>query len=419
MPSQNCFHERIIQGNDMSKCIWYISKYARVLKNGPNTRHFYLAREFKRRGFHTVIIASDSSHTFPIPTQDCRYYRDDIDGVESWRIQTHKYQGANSLGRILSWLDFEFKLWRMPKRVLPNPDVVIVSSLSLLTVFNGYLLKRKYGCKLIFEVRDIWPLTIVEEGGFSRWNPFVLLLAWAEKFGYRHADVIVGTMPNLREHVMAVMRQPMNCACVPFGYDPVMFEQPEPLPPGYEEQYIPKGKFIIGYAGAIGLTNALEPLFDCAEKMQDNAHIHFLLVGGGGLLETYKAKYGNLPNLSFAPKVAKTQVQAVLKHCDLLYFSVKKSKVWDYGLSLNKLIDYMMAAKPIVASYSGYPSMINEAQCGVFVPADDVPALRKAIEKYAEMPSDEIRQIGLRGRDWLVANRPYRAVSEQYLQLMA
>ncbi len=269
---------------------------------------------------------------------------------------------------------------------MPKPDVIICSSLSLFTILNGYFLKKRFNCKLIFEVRDIWPLTIIEEGGFKPWNPFVMVLAWVEKFGYRKADIIVGTMPNLSEHVNNVCGRDSNCRCVPFGYDPALYNIKEPLPEGYEETYIPKNKFIIGYAGSIGLTNALEPLLRCALEMEDNTDIHFLLVGDGDLLEEYKTRVSGLKNITFAPKVKKSQVQAFLRHCQVLYFSVHDSKVWRYGLSLNKLIDYMLAAKPIIASYSGYPSMVNEAQCGTFVPAKDVSALLRTILEYRQMP---------------------------------
>lgn len=403
----------------MNKTIWYISKYASPVKYGFGTRHFYLAREFNRLGGNTVIIASDSNHLAHIPVRDCKYYQETLDGIETWWIRTIKYRGAASFRRILSWLDFELKLWLMPKQKLPCPDVVIVSSLSLLTVFNGFLLKRKYGCKLIFEVRDIWPLTIVEEGGFSPWNPLVMLLGMAEKFGYRHADVIVGTMPNLQEHVANVMGRPMNCLCVPFGYDPALYAQQQALPENYADKYIPKGKFIVGYAGSIGLTNALDPLIDCAIAMKDNAHIHFLLLGSGDLLETYKNKVKGLSNISFAPKVGKAQVQAVLASCQILYFSVKDSQVWRYGLSLNKLIDYMMAAKPVIASYNGYPSMVNEADCGRFIPADNVAVLQQTIAEYAEMSKEQLNEIGQRGKDWLISHRPYEKIAQEYWRLFS
>jgi glycosyltransferase involved in cell wall biosynthesis len=368
-------------------------------------------------GWNPVIISSDSNHLVQIPRFSKRYFYETIDGIGTWWIRTIKYSGTSSFRRILSWIDFEVKLWLMPKHKLPHPSVIIVSSLSLLTVFNGYWLKRKYGCKLIFEVRDIWPLTITEEGGFRPLNPFVRILAWAEKFGYKHADIIVGTMPNLAEHVSTVMHTAMNCVCIPFGYDPELYSNLEAVSEEYNARYIPKGKFIVGYAGSIGITNALEPLIDCAIAMQDNERVHFLLLGDGDLLESFKTKVSGLTNISFAPKVGKAQVHGVLAHCQVLYFSVKDSKVWQYGLSLNKLIDYMMAAKPIVASYNGYQSMINEAECGRFIQANNVSALRRTIEDYSNMSPEKLDEVGQRGKFWLMDNRPYNKIAQNYCQL--
>jgi len=401
----------------LNKTIWYISKYASPIKYGFASRHFYLAKGFSTLGNRTIIISSDSNHLVKIPRRDRTYFHEVIDGIDTWWIRNVKYCRANSFRRILSWIDFELKLWWMPKHGLPHPDVIIVSSLSLLTVFNGFLLKRKYGCKLIFEVRDIWPLTIIEEGGFSSWNPGIMILACVEKFGYRHADVIVGTMPNLAEHVATVMGRPMNCVCLPSGYDPDIYDNLEALPEDYVTLHIPKGKFIVGYAGNIGLSNALESLMECAIAMRDDEHVHFLLLGNGDLLEAYRAKVQGLSNISFIPKVGKAQVHAVLNHCQILYFSVKDSKVWRYGLSLNKLIDYMMAAKPIIASYNGYQSMVNEAECGRFIPVNDVPALRQAIDEYAKMSPGQLHEIGQRGKAWLMSHRTSDKIAQDYCQL--
>jgi glycosyltransferase involved in cell wall biosynthesis len=318
---------------------------------------------------------------------------------------------------VLSWLDFEMKLWLMPKKALPRPDVVIVSSLSLLTVLNGAWLKRKYGCKLIFEVRDIWPLTMVAEAGYSQWHPLVVLLGWVEKFGYRTADTIVGTMPNLAEHVARVTGKKADCRCIPLGYDPDLHSNQEPLPEGYEAQYIPSGKFIVGYAGSLGVSNAMHTLIDCAREMRESDGAHFLIVGDGDLLEKYKEETRDLRNITFAPKVRKSQVPAILAHCQVLYFSARESAVWRYGQSLNKVIEYMLAGKPIIASYSGYPSMIDEAACGVFVPANDVPALKRAIGGYAERSPEELEAMGRRGRAWVIEHRSYRRLAEEYAKL--
>lgn len=401
----------------MKKSLWYISKYASPLKYGFSSRHFNLGREFKKLGISTTIIASDSNHLCKFPCFDSIYTQEFIDEIETWWVKTIKYKGTASFRRILSWLDFEIKLLLMPKNKLEKPDIIIVSSLSLLTVLSGYWLKRKYGCKLIFEVRDIWPLTIIEEGGYSHRNPFVMILSCIEKFGYNKADIVVGTMPNLISHVNDITGKPTNCHCIPFGFDPALYESTVSLPEGYEEHYIPKNKFIVGYGGSIGITNALDTLIQCASEMQDNERVHFLLFGDGDLLSKYREQTYGMKNISFAPKVDKAQVRMVLRHCQVLYFSVMDSLVWRYGLSLNKLIDYMMAGKPIIASYSGYPSMLNEAECGVFVPSQDVSSLITAINEYEQLSDEQLNTIGERGRKWLLVNRPYEKIAIEYSKL--
>lgn len=369
-------------------------------------------------GYRSVIITSDSNQLAEVPVLETPYLMQDIDGIQLCWIHTMKYSVAKSLRRIVSWLDFEWRLWRLPKDALPAPDVVVVSSLSLLTVLNGFLLRRRYKCRLVLEIRDIWPLTITEEGGFSRWNPLVLGLGLIEKLGYRYADAIVGTMPNLGEHVASVLGQPKSTHCIPMGVDEATLVAGDALPADYVEKHIPKGKFIVTHAGTIGITNALDTLLNCAESMQDDLRVHFLVVGEGDLRAHYQQKYAHLTNLTFAPRVPKQMVQTVLSYCDLLYFSVHVSMVWKYGQSLNKVIDYMLSGKPVVASYTGYPSMINEADCGTYVPAGDVPALRREVLRYAGMEPSQRESIGRRGRDWILSNRRYDTLAKSYLHIL-
>jgi glycosyltransferase involved in cell wall biosynthesis len=400
-------------------CIWYVSKYvAPPAKASAGGRGYLIVREFARMGYRSVIITSDSNQLAEVPVLTSPYLFQEVDGIQLCWVRTMKYTVAKSLRRILSWLDFEWRLWRLPKNELPKPDVVIVSSLSLLTILNGFLLRRRYQCRLVLEIRDIWPLTITEEGGFSRWNPLVLGLGFIERLAYRYADAVVGTMPNLGEHVAAMLGRPKTTHCIPMGVDEALLAPGDALPVDYVETYIPRDKFIVTHAGTIGITNALDTLLDCAELMRDDPRIHFLVVGEGDLRAHYQRKYAHLPNLTFAPRVPKQMVQAVLSRCDLLYFSVHVSTVWKYGQSLNKVIDYMLAGKPVVASYTGYPSMINEADCGTYVPAGDIEALRREVQRYAAMEVSQREAIGRRGREWILAHRRYETLAKNYLDIL-
>lgn len=403
----------------MSKTIWYLSKYVVPPRNAKvGARGFLILREFVRLGHRAVLATSDSNHLATPPQFEGPRLVETVEGVEVHWLRTRQYQGARSLGRIISWFDFEWQLWRMPMRDLPRPDVVIVSSLSLLTIFNGLLLRRRYGCKLVFEIRDIWPMILVVAGGMSPRHPAVLFLGWLERLGYRRADLIVGTMPNLQDHVTEVSNSRVPVVCVPQGVDLALLDVPQPLDPGYADQHLPNDKFLVCHAGSIGADNALETLFECARQMQDRPDIHFVIVGEGYLKAQFQSLAADLPNLSFAPGVPKPAVQSVLERVDVLYFAVHKSPMLRFGQSLNKVIDYMLSGKPIVASYTGFPSMINEAGCGTFVPAEDVSALRTEIERYAAMSADDRAQIGARGRDWILHNRRFETLAAQYLSYL-
>ena len=403
----------------MKPCIWYISKYVSPpAKVGAGGRGYLIMRELARMGYKSVIITSDSNQLTEVPKLNQPHIFRRVDGIELCWIRTIKYSTAKSLRRILSWFDFEWRLFRLEKGEMTTPDVIIVSSLSLLTILNGFLLRRRYKCRLVLEIRDIWPLTIIEEGGFSRWNPLVLGLGLIEKLGYRYADAVVGTMPNLGEHVANVLGEARATHCIPMAVDESALESGAPLPEDYIERYIPRDKFIVGHAGSIGISNALDTLFECAELMKENPKLHFLIVGDGDLRKHYERQFSHLPNLSFAPRVPKQMVQSVLSHCDLLYFSVHVSKVWQYGQSLNKVIDYMLSGRPIVASYSGYPSMINEADCGTFVQAGDAKALCKELQRFEAMTPGQLSRMGQNGRDWLLTHRRYKTLAENYLPIL-
>jgi glycosyltransferase involved in cell wall biosynthesis len=403
----------------LNKNIWYISKYfAPSTKESFGGRGWFLVKEFKKLGNNVTVISSDSNNLVELPVFTTPVTILEQEGIKLVWLKTTKYTVAKSIKRILSWFHFEMNLFRLDKRLFDNPDVIVVSSLSLLTVLNGIYLKRKYGCRVVFEVRDIWPLTITEEGGFSKSNIFVRFLGYIEKLGYLKLDAIVGTMPNLEEHVINVLGEKKIVNCIPMGISQEQLNSFAEVSVTYVHKYLSSNKFKIVHAGTIGITNALDTFFEAATKMGNAKGVEFIIVGDGPLKQHYIEKYGHLKNVIFAPRVYKTEVLSVLKQCDLVYFSVHKSEVWKYGQSLNKVIDYMLSGKPILASYTGYPSMVNEANCGTFVPAGDVDKLVSEINRYSNIPLIQRNEIGSRGIQWLLSHRDYKVLAKEYMSIL-
>lgn len=400
-----------------SPCIWYVAKYvAPPPEQRRGARGYGIMREIAKRGFNAVIITSDTFRPWGEPPLDVPYRVVEQDGLTFCQIHTKQYQDTMSLDRILSFLHFEWGVFRLPKKNLPRPDVVVVSSLSLLTVLSGLALSRRYGARFVFEVCDIWPLSLVALKGFSPKHPVVKALGWIEKLGYRKADAVIGTMPNLAEHVNAVIGSGTRVYCVPMGLEGAAAESKPEAAKDVAWDLVPHDRFLVSYAGSIGISNALDPLFECAESLKSEPGIHFLIMGDGPMRSSYVERFGDLPNLTFLPRVPESAVQSVLERSDLLAFSAHENEIWRYGQSLNKLIDYMLSGRPIVASYTGYESMINEAGCGTFVPAGDVDALRDEIVRYSQMPASEREAMGNRGLKWLLANRTYDKLADVFLE---
>ena len=404
----------------MKKKIWYISKYCNIAhKNSSGSRGWILMKKFSLRGHETFIITSDNNEGIEELNFNSKFINFiKKDNIKIIILKTLKYSISKSFLRVFSWFAFEFNLLMLNKRSLSKPDVIIVSSLSLLTIINGILLKKKYSCKLVFEIRDIWPLTLIEEGGFSKYNPLIIFLAFIERLGYKNSDLIVGTMPNLTKHVKKVLGYSMPVKCIPMGLDSSMLKHKNSMIPEYIKRHVKSKHFNVVFTGSIGISNALDTFFKAAQLSKVDSKIRFIVVGDGALRKDYIKQYGHLPNLIYFPKVNKNQVQSFLSYADVVYFSVFKSKIWDYGQSLNKIIDYMISAKPIIASYSGYPSMINEAGCGYFIPAEDPYSLVTKIKEMSLMSANERKVMGAKGLEWLKKNRLYEKLADNYLSLI-
>lgn len=400
------------------KVIWLICQYASPIKYGFGSRHFYLSEEFVKQGYQVYIFTSTFNHLIHTPIPDGSAFNFETEnGVNVCYIRTNHYTNPAGVQRIFSWLLFCLRLLFIPKHI-PRPTTVIVSSPSLFPILNGIWFRWRHSARLLFEIRDIWPLTLRQLGNASAYNPLIVLMSWAERLGYKYSDVIVSTLPRLDLHVKQVHKGEFTFKCIPQGLDPNVLDKPEPVDQQFIEQYIPPNKFVIGYAGALGLSNALECFVDAAKHMESKRpELHFVLLGDGPHKKELEKRMGGATNIVFIPKVKKTQVGSILAKCDLLYDSVKSVELYNYGLSRNKWMDYMLSGKPLLVSYSGYLSLINEADCGKAVPGEDAIALEAALEKFADLPSAELTAMGQRGRDYVLKNRTFNTLAGSYVSL--
>ncbi len=397
--------------------IWYISKYAVVPGDGNPTRQYFFSKYFAGKNYDVTLFSSKSSGI-----KNCKIkgiaQKKEIDGFCHVLINGPEISLGFSMKRIISWLIFEtLLLFSAVFTKIKKPDVIIVSSLSVLTVITGYIFKKIYGAKLIFEIRDIWPLSLTELKNISGKNPFVFFLRIIEKFGYKKSDYIVGTMPKLDQHISKSIKKSFKFACIPMGYDPEFYENTEKLPDKIKNK-LPENKFIVGYAGSVGVANCVEEITEAAKILnKKNPDIHFVILGDGALKKILIKTTENLNNITFLPKIQKKYVNDFLSSCNLLLNPWQDLKMYEYGVSPNKWIDYMYAGKPVIVSYNGYRSIINEANCGEFIPANNPELLADKISEYSKKNPEELNKIGENGKKYLEKNLKYETLAEKYIKI--
>ncbi len=395
-----------------NKKIWYISKYAGTPTKGGPIRQYLFSKHFALKGHETVLISSNSNgFEYKEFTEDFILYEKPL--FKHYVLKGSKISLGFNVKRILSWFLFEFRVRKfLKKQNIVSGDTVIVSSLSILTFLTGIYLKSKYGVNLIVEVRDIWPQSLIDLKNLSKFNPFVMVLSAIEKKGYKKANYIVGSMGNLGEHIKNVAPGHENkYRYIPMGLDKSVLGKPT------DKNRLATKSFIIGYAGSIGIANNIDLILEAASILKNDSRIKFKILGDGVLKEFYKNKYKELKNVKYLPSVKKSEVADFLNTCDILLNPIAEKDIYKYGVSPNKWIDYMYAAKPLIVPFNGYRNIINEAECGEFIDTDNPELLAKTIIKYSKMSKEGLQKIGKRGKKYLEENLTYEKLSDKYIEL--
>lgn len=168
----------------------------------------------------------------------------------------------------------------------------------------------------------------------------------------------------------------------------------------------------------MGASNPLEALIECALSLKDDKIIYFLVFGKGNKREEFFEQTVILGNITFVPKIKREQVQSVLSYCDVVYDSVKGVLFSRFGLSRNKWIDYMYSRKPMLISYNGYKTMVNEAENGYISVSENVVELKQKVLELSTLLKEQRRVLGKRDKDWTLKHRIYKVLAMKYLNLI-
>lgn len=400
------------------KTIWVINQTAGKPTSGWGERHYYFSKKWIEKGYRVVIISGSYNHLFHTqPTLEHKTFtleKLETDLLFCW-VKIPSYKGE-SVFKLWSMIVFALKTLFLSPKLIGMPTAIIVSSMPIFPILTGWVLKKRFKVsKLFFEIRDLWPLTPVYLKGYSKWHPMVVLMRWIEKFGYQKSDAIVSLLPNAASYINPISKDASKLHWIPNGIDENLLQKE--LISNKIGNQIPKDKFIIGYAGTMGMANALEYFSKASTLLKNNQNIHFVLVGDGYLKEELQVKTTGQSNITFIDKVTKNQVQEVLSTFDVCFIGRNNTPLFDYGVSSNKYFDYMLAKKPVLVSSNLIKDPVELSGCGITVNAESSKAIVKGIEELYNLSTEDLHKLGLLGYKYVKKYHNFEFLSDQYLKL--
>ena len=403
--------------------ILLINHYAGSDYHGMEFRPYYMAREWKSMGHNVTILGADFSHLRkknPVVQED--FQEEIIDGITYVWVKTQEYKG-NGVGRIKNISTFMWKLRCNYKKIADKykPDAVIASSTYPLDIYPAHRIAKRCNAKLCFEIHDLWPLSPMEIGGFSEKNPAIIVLQRAEDFAFKNSDVIVSILPDADKHIKERGFSTDKFVYVPNGIIVNDEEKNPPMEKTIErlQELKEQGYFLVGYTGNHSPANVLDTLIDAGKNTTDEK-VKYILIGNGNVKDELieYAKSNNVTNVEFLDPILKDNMDNALQLLDVCFISLKKQNLFNYGVSPNKLFDYMMAARPVIYAVEASNDPVKDCGCGITVPAEDPKAVAEAVIKIKNLTDEEKREMGQKGKEYVLENHMYHPLAEKFLNAL-
>lgn len=404
--------------------VWIINHYASEPGGVGGTRHYQLARGLRDQGWHATVIAS---------SVELNSGRQRLRAGETKRIEVYDtvpflwirvpgYVG-NGGGRLKNMLSFAVRVL-MPgsTRELPRPDVIVGSSVHPFAAASAALLAKRNGVPFVFEVRDLWPQTLIDLGRIRAGGLLARLMGLLELWLYRKAQAIVVVLPKAGDYIASLGIDPGKVTWIPNGID--LTSHPATVAPIKNEA---DRSFTLMYFGAHGQANALATVIEAIALINERdsaSRVRLRMIGDGPLkkelMELAKVRGLESSALTFEAPVPKNLIPALASEADAFVLSVlDRPQLYRYGISMNKLFDYMAAGRPVLIASAAANNPVQDACCGITVAPEDPVLMAEAIQRMAAMPDDELRAMGLRGRQHVEANYSFVQLAQKFAEVLS
>lgn len=389
--------------------LWIFNHYACFRHGSGLTSHAVMAQTLAESGHEVTIFPAAFAQAFApaVEIDGGKAFVDSFDGDVRFRfVRTRPYH--NTAGRLFNMLSYRNNI-RHCTVGLRRPDVIIGSLAHPYAVEAARLTARRLGSLFIYEIRDIWPQSLVEMGGISRLHPIYWHFRSLERRAFRHADAVISVLPGISEYAEQNGVAPQRTAYIPNGIEPQLFPEP-PTPPPFDRaktNVTPAEPFVISCFTRFGSGNALDTIIEAAKILKENPRgsgIIIRLVGDGPTRNGLRRRAAELAltNVEFLDLVSKPRLVELAHDSHAFVHSHRAMRVIEhYGMSVNKVFGFMASGRPVIFACRSCYDPIREAAAGISIAPENPQAMAAAMVELRDIPSVERQAMGRQGRDYV------------------
>jgi colanic acid biosynthesis glycosyl transferase WcaI len=406
--------------------VLYLSQYYPPEMGAPAARVSELARHWVRAGHQVSILTGFPNHPTGIVPPEWRSrlrrltYRDTAEGVNVYRTWLWPLPNRKAHERIRNYASFCASA-ALRGLTLPRPDVIIGSSPQLLVALSAWWLAFAKQVPFVFEVRDLWPESLVAVGAGRENSVLHTVLAKIAGFLYERADRIVVVSPAFKDHLVQRWRvPPEKIAVVENGVETDLFAPNSTGAQAVRQQLGVEAKFLVSYIGTMGNAHGLGTLLDAAATLgRQSPATSLLLIGEGAEKEHIKSQAHSrgLTNIQFLDQQPREKIPAYISASDACLVLLKKTDVFKTVIP-TKMLEFMSCERPLILGVDGQArQIVEEAGAGIVIEPENAQALVCAIDKLA---SDRqlAQTLGKSGREYILQNFSRASTAEKYIDVL-
>lgn len=365
----------------------------------PDFKGLPLAKALEDRGHEVEVLTGFPNYPGGklYPGYRVRpWRRQTMDGIRVNRVALYPSHGRSGLGRILNYLSFGASAAFLGPWLVGKPDVVYVFNLITLGL-AARLLRGMRGCKVVLDVQDLWPESVVGSGMMGNRLLLKILERWSSA-EYSCPDRLVVLSPGFKRHLAARGVAEEKIDVIYNWCDESSIVVPEPseeLAAGLGFA----GRFNVVFAGTMGVMQSLDAVIEAARRLRERApDVLFTFVGGGIEVDRLKVASRDMPNIQFLPQRPISQIGEVYSMADALLVHLKDDPWFEITIP-SKVQAYLHAGKPILCGVKGDAAeLVSQAKAGISFLPEDPDSLGEAVISLRAMSAADRKQMGDNGR---------------------